>query len=227
MWYSPECSKSRVWVHIAHLMFISIICHFTVASWNWSGNEAKSDDEIRAKITALGTEQSGPGIRLLCFSETSVSLFNEHVKLHLLFPFYKWESTNWGLELFILHFLHSTVSCFSLLCHVKFERCFLIQLRSDKFNTKAIPHCYPSIHIFFIWIFDRYFAIMFKHSQLIQGSAGSWVWSAPIGRVPEMWDYAGSWLQLSPGFCNTPWGLFRRFFLALKSARIDSGVACN
>ena len=58
--------------------------------------------------------------------------------------------------------------------------------------------------MFFIWIFDRYFAIMFKHSQLIQGSVGSWVWSAPIGRVPEMWDYAGSWLQLSPGFCNTP-----------------------
>ena len=58
--------------------------------------------------------------------------------------------------------------------------------------------------MFFIWIFDRYFAITFKHSQLIQGSVGSWVWSAPIGRVPEMWDYAGSWLQLSPGFCNTP-----------------------
>ena len=153
-------------------------------------NEAKSDDEIRTKITALGTEQSGPGIRSLCFSETSISLFNQHVKLHLLFPLYRWENTNWGLESFILHFLHATVSCFSLLYHVKFERCFLIQSWSDKFNTKAILHCYPSIYMYFIWIFDRYFAIMFKHSQLIQGSVGRWVWSAPIGRMPEIWDYA-------------------------------------
>ena len=158
-------------------------------------NEAKSDDEIRTKITALGTEESGPGIRSLCFSETSISLFNQHVKLHLLFPLYRWENTNWGLESFILHFLHATVSCFSLLYHVKFERCFLIQLWSDKFNTKAILHCYPSIHMYFIWIFDRYFAIMFKHSQLIQGSVGRWVWSAPIGRMPEIWDYAD---------CNSP-----------------------
>lgn len=71
-------------------------------------------------------------------------------------------------------------------------------------------------------------------SQLIQDSEGRWAWSAPIERASrhcsnrkdassagEVWDYAGSWLQLFPRFCNTPRCLFRTFFLALKPARIS------
>lgn len=115
----------------------------------------------------------GQPLNSCTFSEIiAANLLNKHVKPHILFPFYG-EKYQVMFRSLVPNFFHVIYSQFSLRCHVQFGRCILFQPWSGQFNTSNIVLLCFHVHQCFIWISDRYFATLFKHSEQLT----NWPWS--------------------------------------------------